>query len=491
MIKMGGIIVKKHICMIISFVILCAMITVSLSEEISYQWAYQGEVALFEENEKIGLIDRNGNILHCADLDSVKPFDNNGLSEITKNGKIGMINTYGKVVIEPIFCSYMGYITVENGFTELHDETVAYQNMQQQWGFYSLEGDLISEAQWDDTYGFVNDIAYVKKNGLWNMLDKNGKLILDDWWDSIEIGRDGVATLWNSEKGISVNSQGQICETYKIDSDGNWNQITYDFQSVNPYEQIYDLKNQQCAYRINNLCGVMNSNREIVTEPVWNDISTFAPNDLLCVYKDGLLGWIDRNGNYVLELQWKTIYHVKDNRWLGQLKNGEKWILDDQGNMLNMIGDNLVYAIPHEDGYIEYATNDGYWGFFDSEGNILSKVVEDEIKQISLADYSEGWIQVELNEQSLALMYVDGTILYSENWTYISPFYNGYAIIGIDGYEGFVDTSGNLIHPAIWKECSAYSFMNGQLIARVTSYSNEEESYINESGQTICGTKMR
>ena len=55
----------------------------------------------------------------------------------------------------------------------------------------------------------------------------------------------------------------------------------------------------------------MNSNREIVTEPVWNDISTFAPNDLLCVYKDGLLGWIDRNGNYVLELQWKTIYHVK------------------------------------------------------------------------------------------------------------------------------------------------------------------------------------
>ena len=118
-------------------------------------------------------------------------------------------------------------------------------------------------------------------------------------------------------------------------------------------------------------------------------------------------------------------------------------------------------------------------------------MVEDEIKQISLADYSEGWIQVELNEQSLALMYVDGTILYSENWTYISPFYNGYAIIGIDGYEGFVDTSGNLIHPAIWKECSAYSFMNGQLIARVTSYSNEEESYINESGQTICGTKMR
>ena len=94
---------KKHICMIISFVILCAMITVSLSEEISYQWAYQGEVAFFEENEKIGLIDRNGNILHCADLDSVKPFDNNGLSEITKNGKIGMINTMERLLLSLFF----------------------------------------------------------------------------------------------------------------------------------------------------------------------------------------------------------------------------------------------------------------------------------------------------------------------------------------------------------------------------------------------------
>lgn len=480
---------KKVVSLLAILVISWTMTTVSLSEGISYQWAYQGNVALFEKNGKIGLIDKEGHILLPEAFDSVAPFDSNGLAKVTIDGKIGIINTSGKIVIEPMVCNYMGYTVVENGFTELHNEAVMYQNMQRQWGFYSLEGDLISKAQWDDTYGFVNGFAYVKKNNLWNMLDKQGKLILDNWWDSIDIGPEGAATLWSSEKGISINFQGKIYATYKIDADGNWYQLTYNAQSIAPYEQIYDLQQQQYAYRLNDLCGVINSNDNIVTEPIWDDISTFAPNDLLCVYKDSLLGWIDRKGNYILDLQWKTIYQVKENRWLGQLENGENWIFDDQGYMLCMIGNNLTYAIPHDDGYIEYATNDGYWGFYDSNGNLLSKVTENEVKQISFADYSEGWIQVELNNQLLALMHVDGTILSSKKWTSISPFYNGYAIVRIEGKEGFVDESGNLIHPAIWKDCGAYSLVNGQLIAQVTSYSDEERSYIDVDGKTICGAK--
>ena len=198
---------KKTVWIMTFLVISWTMIAVSIGEEIDYQWAYQGNVAFFEKNEKIGLINKEGYILHPAEFDSVTPFDNNHLAKVTIDGKIGMINTSGQIVIEPIACSYMGYMTVENGFTELRDETVMYQDTQHQWGFYSLEGDLISKAQWDDTYGFVNGFAYVKKNGLWNILDEQGRLILDNWWDSIDIGSKGTATLWSSEKGIDVDSQ--------------------------------------------------------------------------------------------------------------------------------------------------------------------------------------------------------------------------------------------------------------------------------------------
>ena len=482
---------KKTVWIMAFLVISWTMIAVSIGEEIDYQWAYQGNVAFFEKNEKIGLINGEGYILHHAEFDSVTPFGNNCLAKITIDGKIGMINTSGQIVIEPIACSYMGYMTVENGFTELRDEAVMYQDMQHQWGFYSLEGDLIPKAQWDDTYGFVNGFAYVKKNGLWNILDKQGRLILENWWDSIDIGSKGAATLWSSEEGIDVDSQGQIYATYEIDADGNWHQLTYGTQSIGPYEQMYDLKEQLCAYRLNDLYGIMNSNGAIVTEPLWEYISTFAPDGLLSVYKNSLWGWVDREGNCILDLQWKAIYQVKENRWIGQYENGESWIFNDQGQMICMIGNNLVYTAPYEDGYIEYTTNDGYWGFLDSDGNLLSKVDENEIKQVSLADYSEGWIQVELNDQQLAIMYIDGTIMSSEKWTAISPFYNGYAVVRIGGNEGYIDEFGNLIHPAIWKDCGAYSFVNGQLIAPVTSYSSEQRSYIDENGRTICGVKVR
>lgn len=481
---------KKAVWMSVFVVALWFMMTAARSEEISYQWAYQGNVAFFEQNGKIGLMDREGHILHSAAFDSVMPFDEHGLAEITIDGKIGRLDSSGRIVIEPIVCSYMGYIPVENGFTELHDEAIAFQDTQRRWGFYSLEGDLISEAQWEDTYGFANGFAYVKKNGLWNMLDRQGRLVLEEGWDSIDVGRSGAAALWSAEKGIDINSQGQIEAAYRIDADGEWHQLTYRERSIAPYERMYDLQKQQCAYQLNGLYGVMNAGGSLVTQPVWKDISTFAPDDLLCVRKDSLYGWIDRTGKAVLECQWKTLYQIRENRWLGQLENGENWILDDRGRKICMIGTNFAYAIPREDGYIEYATRDGYWGFYDGDGKLLSRADANEVRQISLADYSEGWIQVELNDQSPALMRVDGTILSSERWTYISPFYHGYAVVGIEGREGFVDETGSLIHPAIWEDCGAYAWVNGQLIAPVTLCSEDEKSYINEEGKTICGVKL-
>lgn len=49
-------------------VISWTMIAVSIGEEIDYQWAYQGNVAFFEKNEKIGLINKEGYILHPQNL---------------------------------------------------------------------------------------------------------------------------------------------------------------------------------------------------------------------------------------------------------------------------------------------------------------------------------------------------------------------------------------------------------------------------------------
>ena len=51
---------KKTVWIMTFLVISWTMIAVSIGEEIDYQWAYQGNVAFFEKNEKIGLINKEG-----------------------------------------------------------------------------------------------------------------------------------------------------------------------------------------------------------------------------------------------------------------------------------------------------------------------------------------------------------------------------------------------------------------------------------------------
>ncbi len=484
---------KANTWFIVFMVSLLVVVTTSFAEEITYQWAEQGDVAFYEANGKIGLIGKDGRVLHPAEFDQVSAFDSNGVSKVMVNGKTGMMNRLGEEIIEPMICSFLGYIEVENGFTEIHDEAIAYKDLQNRWGFFSFEGQLISDAQWEDTYGFINGSAYVRKNGVWNMIDIEGQLLLDDWWESIEIGAQGKAYLWSSESGIDVDAQGQICATYAIDETGNQKQLTYGQKSIAPYEQVHSLyRNGYCAYAVNDLWGILDSDGEQLTEPLWEEVlAVQAPEMLFRVCKDSLMGWINAQGEYVLAPEWNSLQQVEDDRWVGVHENEEVWLLDDWGDRLFMLGSNYDYVFSHGDGIIEYRTTDGYWGFYDSDGDLLSKVSESEVKQDVFAEYSEGWIQVEMRDGSPALMNAAGTILFSPQWTRISPFYNGYAIVRVDGKEGYVDPSGTLVHPAIWEKCNAYRNVNGQLIASVRFPGDETWSVINEHGHTICGRKLK
>lgn len=51
-----------------------------------YVWAYQGDVAFFEENGKAGLPGQSGEILHAAEWDDVYLFSG-GLARVKSDGK--------------------------------------------------------------------------------------------------------------------------------------------------------------------------------------------------------------------------------------------------------------------------------------------------------------------------------------------------------------------------------------------------------------------
>ena len=59
-----------------------------------YIWAYQGQVAFFESNGKIGLIHKDGRILADAIYEKVYPF-HNGFVRVKQNGLWGVIDLSG------------------------------------------------------------------------------------------------------------------------------------------------------------------------------------------------------------------------------------------------------------------------------------------------------------------------------------------------------------------------------------------------------------
>ena len=477
-------------CVLMLFVMIL-LVPFALAEDCDYIWAYQGDVAFFEKDGKIGLIDNQNHILHDAEFDAVKYFDQNGFAEIVVDGRIGRIDKYGAVVVSPVECEYMGYLELHVGSTEVRDEVWMYKDKKNKFGFFSLDGKPISEPQWDRTYSFVNGFAYIEKDNQWNMIDMNGTLLLDIWWDEINIGTNGRASLNNSTKKISINTHGEIYAEYEIDPDGNWKQVTYNGIPCSPYEGIQSIGEKYDIYKQNGLWGLLGSDGSIITEALWDRVSSNAPEGLIWVEKDSLGGWINAEGEYVLQPEWVSISYVGNDRWLGKNHHGTVYIINDHADKVCLLDDNYRSIYSHNDGIIQYATEDGFWGFIDCDGNVLSRINEEDVYEQIFGSYAEGWIQVELNNQCNGYMYVDGSVLSSMDWEVTSIFHNGFAAVRVDGKWGYINTDGNFIVEPVWSDCGDYRLVGGQLIAPVKMSGDDEKySFINEYGETICGVKQ-
>ena len=84
----------------VAVILSCAGGAAQAMVALDYIWAYQGDVAFFEEDGKIGLLERSGYTLHAAEWDAVWPFYE-GLAAVRTGGKWGFVDTSGVLVVAP------------------------------------------------------------------------------------------------------------------------------------------------------------------------------------------------------------------------------------------------------------------------------------------------------------------------------------------------------------------------------------------------------
>ncbi|WP_304334222.1 WG repeat-containing protein [Conchiformibius steedae] len=123
-----------------------------------------------------------------------------GLASVQQNGKWGVINKSGKVVIP---FQYDEYLTFSEG--------LAGAGKNGRWGFINKSAKVVIPFQYDNALEFKEGLTLVKQNGRWGVINKSGKVVAPIQYDGITRGYPGgwIAVKKNGKWGF-INKSGKV-----------------------------------------------------------------------------------------------------------------------------------------------------------------------------------------------------------------------------------------------------------------------------------------
>lgn len=175
--------------------------------------------------EKWGYVDKNGKVIIQPQFDAAWPFSE-GLAVVEIQKAYGYVNKSGKVIIDPISTRYAGRFSgglarvdiegdcfinplgdvvlrpkfnragdFSEGFAKVATEEVLQvdtdkpyrpgvlnlkRSSKQKWGIIDKDGDIIVEPQYDSIEDFSNGLAQFRKGQTWGYINRKGKVV----WES-------------------------------------------------------------------------------------------------------------------------------------------------------------------------------------------------------------------------------------------------------------------------------------------------------------------
>jgi hypothetical protein len=194
-------------------------------------------------------------------------------------------------------------------------------------GFANERGELVIPIQFDQTFGFRKDHAFVKIGGLWGVIDRTGKVIIPPIWDEVRYPLSDLAEVRLSDKWGVVDRTGKIIvpirfddirgtpynsliavvengRTFYVQPDGHG---TMAFELICPKKLFSSPKQVGFSFRVKSVIfkcgkhyGLIDAKGNFLLDPVWDDIGRFY--DGRAIIKSGkAMGIIDEDGRFILK----------------------------------------------------------------------------------------------------------------------------------------------------------------------------------------------
>ncbi len=237
--------------------------------------------------------------------------------------------------------------------------------------------------------GYDDGVAAFEAGGKWGLLNAEGVVILPPTWYKIDSFHEGRAVVlrrdnWSTRYYDIIDTQGHVI-----------------WESDSPIDAYSD----------------------------WEDMSYYRYNKsgLAAICRNGKWGFIDRNGNTVIE----PIYYDPEST-LGYnpnpFENGAEWLLEGR----SVPGKNLTF--------------EGTWRYIDTEGNIL---LENQYQDVRT--FSEGLAAVKADGK-YGFIDETGCMTIEPRWDWTLPFQNGTAVVWDGDKQGVIDRQGHTVIEPVWDD---------------------------------------
>jgi hypothetical protein len=287
---------------------------------------------------KYGFIDENGDWLIKPSFDSTGVFFK-GFADVYKNEKAGLINSNGKLVVE-----------YKYEYIEYYNDKIALVGIDNAFNLVHFDQKILFDKNFYDVGDFSEGFAPVKfsENGKWGYLNEKGEIKIDTLYDYADIFEDGNGLVELGEFEFLINKRGKIIDTiespgleykkYKVigKSDfGTLGKVTLFGDTIMPmkYSSFGYVQKDKFWFKEKNKFGIADTTGKILIEPIYEDLTYFCDNGLAKAKKNGYYGFIDENGEVVIDFKFKDVHGFKYG--LAAAKLDDKWgFIDKKGEFV-------------------------------------------------------------------------------------------------------------------------------------------------------------
>lgn len=273
----------------------------------SIQENYQNGYIVVNQENKYGIIDFTSQVIVENGYEDIKPITGNHMYVVKQDGKWKLINSKKETLIENV-----------NDVTQILEDKIIIKK-DNQYGILLVSGEEKIKPQYEELSNMFGDYYLVKKNGKYGIINSANEQVLPSQYSKITYKKDAdfvVAEKENVAMGEIYNNK------FEKKLDG----IVSDINAEKGYIRVY-VGNEYKYYNLN-------FDEKTAVECLQN-------NNLLLSKKDGKYGYINRDGNLVIDYTYEDAQELNEYGYAAVKKDGKWGAIDKTGAVVANCNYNL------------------------------------------------------------------------------------------------------------------------------------------------------